>query len=371
MKKYLLSIFCVFLVILLNTTYSFACTRVLLDNKYGVNIGRNMDWSDADNAKHKLLVLPRGIERNGEIKDNPIKWKSKYGSLVMTMYNMVTVGGINEKGFNVEVLYLPGSDYGERDTKVPGMFVGMFNQFLLDNFATVSDAISYLKKTKLELVTVILPGSDKPTGLHFALADKTGNSAFIEYVHGKIVIYEGKKYKVLTNQPEYSKQLDNLKKYKGYGGDLAIPGGSTPSDRFVRATYYLDLAIENNTSSKNYKMLSGIMGNSAQLNVKNVKPDALAGAESSATSYISISDLTNMKMYVSFLENHNAISVNIKQLDFSKNAKEKIFDLEKNRLQGDITDKFIELNQPFKFLNYDNYLSSSIEERKALLSRAG
>lgn len=375
MKKYVKNIlkttFCIFMMVVLNTATSFACTRVLLDNKYGVNVGRNMDWHDQTHAKYKLIVLPRGMDRTGEIATNPVKWKSKYGSLVMSMYDLLTVGGVNEKGFNVEVLYLPGSDYGVRDDKIPGMFVMMLNQFLLDNFASVSEAVEYLKINKIQQLTITLPGSDNPSGLHFALADSTGNSAIIEYINGKIVIYEGKEYKVLTNQPPYDQQLANLKKYKGFGGDLVIPGGSTPSDRFVRASYNLSLAMENSTETINYAMLSGIMANAAQLHIKRAKSsDPLAGAESAPTSYTSISDLTNMRYFVSFLENHNYLYVNIKKFDFSEGQKEKMFNIVKSvNIIGDITDKFVELEKPFQFLDYNQYEKATPEQRVQILEQ--
>lgn len=356
----------IFIIIIMNVSSSLACTRVLLENKYGINIGRNMDWAGAEYAKHKLLILPRGIERTGEVSGNSAKWTSKYGSLVMTMYDLGVVGGINEKGLNVEALYLVASDYGIRNEKITGINIAIYSQYILDNFASVKEAIAYLKANELQLVSLTLPGFDKPAGLHFAIADNSGDNAIIEYIDGKLRIYNDKNYKILTNDPAYNEQLKNLKQYKNYGGSLEIPSGFTPSDRFVRTTYNLDLAVEHKNSNKNLKMLGDIMANAAQPDIKNVRPDA-TGPESSATSYTSVADLTNLMFYVTFLDNHSVLKVDIKKLNFSKNSPEMMFDIEKNNFHGDITDKFQKLQKPFEFLNIVEYEKMTPQERAKVL----
>ncbi len=42
----------------------------------------------------------------------------------------------------------------------------------------------------------------------------------------------------MTNEPTYDKQIENLKQYRTFGGQKALPGERTPTDRFVRAAYY-------------------------------------------------------------------------------------------------------------------------------------
>lgn len=74
--------------------------------------------------------------------------------------------------------------------------------------------------------------------MHISLVDKTGDSAVIEYVGGKARIDHDKRFTVMTNEPTYDKQIENLKKYRTFGGDEPLPGERTPSDRFVRAAYY-------------------------------------------------------------------------------------------------------------------------------------
>jgi choloylglycine hydrolase len=43
----------------------------------------------------------------------------------------------------------------------------------------------------------------------------------------------------MTNSPTFEKQQENLKQYQGFGGDKPLPGTTDPTDRFVRAAYYM------------------------------------------------------------------------------------------------------------------------------------
>ncbi len=62
--------------------------------------------------------------------------------------------------------------------------------------------------------------------------------AVVEFIGGKPRIYHDKRFTVMTNEPTYDKQIENLKQYRTFGGDKPLPGERTPSDRFVRAAYY-------------------------------------------------------------------------------------------------------------------------------------
>jgi choloylglycine hydrolase len=98
-----------------------ACSRVLWaspDNQ--VFVGRTQDWTEKANSAFR--VHPRGTQRTGAVAENPHKWTSKYGSLVLTAYDSGTHEGVNEKGLAAHALYLAGeSDYGKRDPKLQGI----------------------------------------------------------------------------------------------------------------------------------------------------------------------------------------------------------------------------------------------------------
>jgi penicillin V acylase-like amidase (Ntn superfamily) len=48
-----------------------------------------MDWNDPT-AQTKLWVFSEGMERDEGIGKNPIKWTSKYGSVVASFYDAGT-----------------------------------------------------------------------------------------------------------------------------------------------------------------------------------------------------------------------------------------------------------------------------------------
>ncbi len=96
-----------------------ACSRIVYANPAGIAItGRNMDWHE--DLRTNLWVFPRGMKRDGVVKENALAWTSKYGSLTAGAYDIGTVDGINEKGLTANVLFLRETDYGKRDASPAG-----------------------------------------------------------------------------------------------------------------------------------------------------------------------------------------------------------------------------------------------------------
>ena len=213
-----------------------ACTRVLWSGKAGgpVIIGRNMDWFE--DMGTNLWILPRGMTRSGLAAKNPVSWTSKYGSLVASCYEAGGADGVNEKRLSANVLYLAESEYGQRDESRPGLCVSLWLQFCLDNFATVDEAVTYFAAHDVQVLPATAGESArKPISLHLSLGDASGDSAVLEYVAGKAKTFHGRETRVMTNSPTFDKQLDGLRKYRGFGGDEPLPGTTAAADRFVRA----------------------------------------------------------------------------------------------------------------------------------------
>jgi len=88
-------------------TPALACSRVLwVGGSNDVFVGRTQDWTER--AGSAFRVYPRGIARAGAVAVNPLTWTSKYGSLVLSAYDMGTHEGVNEKGLSGHALYLAG-----------------------------------------------------------------------------------------------------------------------------------------------------------------------------------------------------------------------------------------------------------------------
>src|SRR4051794_37558521 len=89
-----------------------ACTRALFVGSDRVVItGRSMDWME--DLQSDLWAFPKGMARDGAAGPRSITWTSKYGSLIVSGYNLGTADGMNEKGLVANMLYLDESDYGK------------------------------------------------------------------------------------------------------------------------------------------------------------------------------------------------------------------------------------------------------------------
>jgi penicillin V acylase-like amidase (Ntn superfamily) len=215
-----------------------ACTRALFVAKDGtVIVGRSMDWGE--DMSSNMWVLPRGMKRDGRGGKNTISWESKYGSLIVTAYDIGTAEGMNEKGLVVNELALVESNYGKPAEGAKVISLTTWPQYVLDNFATVAEAVADLRKEEFRVQTVVL-GTGRPANMHLVISDATGDSAVFEYIDGKLVIHHGKQFKVVTNSPTYDKQLAIMEYWKEAGGlEKSLPGTSRAADRFVRTTYLL------------------------------------------------------------------------------------------------------------------------------------
>ena len=215
------------------------CTRIKYETGTGSYItGRGMDWNDPT-AQTDLWVFPKGLERNGGIGKNPIKWTSKYGSVVASFYGAASADGINEKGLVGNVLYLAEADYGDAaKTGKPTLSIGGWVQYILDLYATVAEAVAALKDEPFTIVAPVLPNG-RAAAVHTSLSDPSGDSAILEYLDGKLVIHHGPDCAVMTNSPTYDQQIAINTYWELIGGNRMLPGTINAADRYVRASYFL------------------------------------------------------------------------------------------------------------------------------------
>lgn len=138
-----------------------ACTRAVYigpDNM--VVTGRTMDWKE--DIMSNIYVFPRGIQRAGYNKENAVKWTSKYGSVIATGYDIGTCDGMNEKGLVASLLFLPESVFDRQGDTRPVMGISIWTQYVLDNFATVHEAVEELKKNHSALMLPTCPTVQLP-----------------------------------------------------------------------------------------------------------------------------------------------------------------------------------------------------------------
>jgi penicillin V acylase-like amidase (Ntn superfamily) len=241
------------------------CTRVLwnTDGRF-VMAGRTMDWPES--TQPTIVAFPRGRDRDGgkvgeivAVADNPLRWTSRYASLVTTVYGIGTVDGFNEAGLGLHALYLKSTDVGARDPGRPGLQMGLFGQYLLDQAGTVADALALLDTFQ----PVMVEAHGRQATIHFALEDAGGDSAIIEFAGGEPVIHHGRQYTIMTNDPTYDEQLTLVSQqdFSHPSSAMPLPGNVNPVDRFQRATYYAALLPESADTRQAVASVMAIMRN--------------------------------------------------------------------------------------------------------------
>lgn len=321
-----------------------ACSRALYVGDDGLVVtGRSQDWYEE--LQTDLWVFPRGMERNGEVGPKSIAWTSKYGSLSASLYGMAVGEGVNEKGLGVYLLYLAESDYGNT-TDRPRLSMGAWAQYILDNYATVAEAVKDLEKDNIQIIAPLAPSGHAST-VHVALSDPTGDSAILEYIKGKLVIHHGKEFKTMTNSPTYDEQLALNSYWKQIGGIVMLPGTNRAADRFARADYYIN-ALPKTSDSR--EAVASVMSVIRNISVpRGFKDPSIPNI--SSTIWRSVFDHKNKVYYYEGTYTPSVFWVTLGKLNFKKGAPVMKLELEdgKRILSGDAADKF-EKAEPFKFI---------------------
>lgn len=336
-----------FIPFFISTQKADACTRVVYKGPNNtVLTARSMDFSIE--IPSNLWAFPRGMERQGNTGKNTVKWTSKYGSMVTSSWDIAVSDGMNEKGLVANMLWLVSSKYPEfvKDGKSKkGLAISLWAQYALDNFATVSEAVEQFKKEKFVIVTDFIPGTDKYTTIHLSLSDASGDNAILEYINGKLVIHHDPSYTVMTNDPIFEEQLAINEYWKSIPGNIFLPGTNKAADRFVRASYYIK-AIPQTDDSR--IALAGAFSVIRQCSVPyGISTEGFPNL--STTRWRTVSDQKNLVYYYEDALSPNAIWVDLKKMDFGKNAKVKKLALDKNQVYaGETSQQFTEA-KPFTF----------------------
>lgn len=349
-KNYILKASTVVLFVLigiLTSKNADACTRFVYKNHKGKIItGRSMDFSLP--IPGNMWVFPRGMQRTGETGDkSSISWTSKYGSVVISSWDIGVPDGMNEKGLMANMLFLNESIYPDfvKNGDKKGLSISLWAQYALDNFATVAEAVNDFHKEQFVVVTDFIPGTTKKTTIHLSLSDATGDNAVLEYINGKLYIYHSKEYNVLTNSPSFDKQLSINSYWNDINGFEFLPGTNKAADRFVRASFYLKYLPEVDSTHQAIATVFSLIRN---LSV----PFGIQSGEAldlSTTRWRVVANQTDLVYYYEDVLYPNTIWVDLKKLDFSKKAGVRMLPIMKGQpFMGEVSDKFIKAS-PFKF----------------------
>jgi choloylglycine hydrolase len=201
---------------------AFACTSFLVADDQRPLMGKSYDW---DLGHGMVVVNQRGLKKVGlpvGATDQPPTWTAQYGSVTFNQYGQeFPVGGMNEAGLAIEVLWHFSADYPEPDAR-PSLNELQWIQYQLDNYASVKEMIAHADEIRIAGIYA---------KVHYMAVDKQNHSASFSYIDGKLAINEDTL--ALTNTSLF-KSRTYLTKFTGYSGNLSIPKGKKGSlDRFV------------------------------------------------------------------------------------------------------------------------------------------
>lgn len=327
---------------------SWACTRLVFHGANGhVITARSMDWKS--DMVSNLWVLPRGMQRTGETGPNTVRWTSKYGSVITSGYDISTTDGVNEAGLNANLLWLVESQYPAFGTNSkPGLSIAAWAQYVLDNFATVQQAVAALSKEPFTLVSDTMPGENRLTTVHLSISDASGDSAIVEYIAGKQVIHHGRQYQVMTNSPTFDQQLALNAYWKQIGGTTMLPGTNRAADRFARASFYVNAIPKDQSPNKALASVFSVIRNASVPYGLNTPQEP----NISSTRWRTVFDHERKLYFFESALTPNTFWVDLKALDFSK-EKGKVMKIDlgpdqNHTYSGDATGQF-KASEPFKF----------------------
>ena len=315
------------------------CTRVVYLGADGIVVAaRSMDWMG--DVHSDLWVFARGQKRNGAAGSKAIEWTSRYGSVVTAAFDVASADGMNERGLVANLLYLDDSEYvkaGPDDKRKP-LAITAWVQYVLDNYASVAEAVEDLRKEPFYVATMMTPDGH-PGQLHLSISDETGDSA--------ILIHHGRQYQVMTNAPAYDQQLALNAYWETVGGRAMLPGTSRPADRFVRTSFYVKAVKQTADPTEAVATAFSLIRNASVPLGVTPPPGAPNVAE---PLWRTVADHKNRRYFYESTRSPNVFWVDLADLDFSPTAPVRKLKLADGSVYaGNAAAKF-EKAEPFKFL---------------------
>jgi choloylglycine hydrolase len=175
------------------------------------------------------------------------------------------MGGMNEKGLVVEVMWLDETVYSKSDGRA-SIEELQWVQYQLDNCSTIEEVIATDKLIRI---------ASHSTPLHFLVADANGKAATIEFLEGKMVAHFGNQLPVavLTNDP-YERSVSAHRS--------ASENGNNSLERFSKACNLVSKYVSENSAAPIIDYSFSILEKVAQ---------------GSFTKWQIVYDITNKKIY--------------------------------------------------------------------------
>jgi len=317
-----------------------ACTGIRLIAQDGTVVhARTLEFGI--DLESNVIMVPRGYARVGTTPDGKegLKWKTKYATLGANGAGLPFIfDGLNEKGLAVGTFYFPTSagympyQASAADKSIAPWEVG---SWMLENFASVDEVRENISKIVVPEVVFKAWGFAPP--VHYVVQDSSGKGIVIEYVGGKLVVYDNP-LGVITNSPAYDWHMTNLRNYVNFSlsnvppvklgpvtleplgqgsGMLGIPGDFTPPSRFVRAVAFSQSVLPSQTGDDAVLEAFHILNNfdipkgAARAHEK----DSHGNIEADYTLWTSANDLKRKRFYFRTYENSQIRMVDLTKMN--------------------------------------------------------
>jgi len=245
------------------------------------------------------------------------------------------------------MLWLSSSSYPESKHPKRTLSIAAWAQYFLDNFATVDEAVKAMKNQPLQVVTDVIPGTDKYSTLHLSISDVTGDSAIFEYIDGKLAIHHNRKYQVMTNEPAFDQQLAINAYWQQIGGLTFLPGTSRPADRFARASFYIHAIPKTADPAEGVAEVMSIMRNvSVPIGIS-----ILDQPNVSTTRWRTVADQKNLRYFYESVHTPNTFWVDLKKADLKSGAHVLRLPLESEQIYSGDALKDFKPSKPFEFMH--------------------
>jgi choloylglycine hydrolase len=192
-----------------------ACTGIRLAAADGTVVyARTMEF--AIDFHSDLMMVPRGYKRTGTTPDGKkgLKWKAKYASVGLNGVGLpILFDGLNEKGLAAGMFYFPGSaGYMPYVAADAGKTIAQWElgSWILENFTSVAEVKANIGN--IVVASTVFEGWGFAPEAHYIVHDASGKSIVIEYVGGKLNVYDNP-LGVFTNSPPFDWHMTNLRNY--------------------------------------------------------------------------------------------------------------------------------------------------------------
>ncbi|MBA7674204.1 hypothetical protein ES703_82411 [subsurface metagenome] len=332
---------------LLSSPTVVACTSFCLDSDDFAVFGANFD-----NRIHEglLFINKRNVAKtllDPSTTGEYAEWTSKYGSVTFNVGGyQFAWAGMNEAGLVISTMDLKITENPAPDERPP-LETAIWVQYQLDNASTIQEVIAS------DSVVRIANNRD-----HYLVSDRTGSSAAIEFIEGKMVVHtdETMPVKALTNNT-YEESIDSWKKSRLV--------------KFFQRLFSKSSLTRFQIAADRVKSFNENGKDKAVDYAFDTLEKTHDEAESNPTQWSMVFDTENLQIHFHTKANPEIRSISLTTLDFSCATPVGILDIHQD-LSGDISNDFMDyshevsLNHFLRFIEKWGLSNVSPDEIKAL-----